>query len=119
LGQVGDRGSDSTTEEVYIPDFPESDDEEEPEPGLNNADGEPLNEVEIAAQAVAREQAAHARREAKRRAREKLILKLREGAFEARRKAMETQRANERTAGAVYGENVTCFAEQSERRRGL
>jgi hypothetical protein len=83
-------------EEDYIPDFLESDDEEEPE--LNDADGEQLNAVEIAAQAVAREEAANVRREVKRRAMEKLILKLREGAFEVRRKAMETQRANERTA---------------------
>jgi hypothetical protein len=84
-------------EEDYIPDFRDSDDEEEP-PVLFDADGEPLNQVDIAAQAVAREAAADARREIRRRARDKLILKLHEGAFEARRKAMETQRANERTA---------------------
>jgi hypothetical protein len=84
-------------EEDYIPDFPDSDDEEEP-PVLFNAEGEPLNPVDIAAQAVAREAAADARREVRRRARGKLILKLREGAYEARRKAMETQRANEHTA---------------------
>ena len=90
-------------EEDYIPDFPESDDEEEEPPVLFDAEGEPLNAVEMAAQAVAREareEAAIARRESNRRAKEKLILKLREGAFEARRKAMETQRANERTAWA-------------------
>jgi hypothetical protein len=83
--------------EDYIPDFQGSDDEEDP-PVLFDAKGKQLNPVDIAAQAVAREAQANARREVRRRARDKLILKLREGSFEARRKAMETQMANERTA---------------------
>ena len=85
-------------EEDYIPDFPESDDEDEEEIGEQlDAEGEPLPAVDVAAQAVAREAAANARRETKRRAREKLISKLREGAYEGRRKAMEIQKSNERT----------------------
>jgi hypothetical protein len=68
---------------------------------LLDAEGEPLPAVEIAARALALESAANARRETKRRAREKLILKLREGAFEGRRKAIETQKANERTVYAM------------------
>jgi Zinc knuckle len=85
-------------EEDYIPDFPESDDEDEEEVGEQlDAEGEPLPAVDVAAQAVAREAAANARMETKRRAREKLISKLREGAYEGRRKAMEIQKANERT----------------------
>jgi hypothetical protein len=85
-------------EEDYIPEFPESDDEVEEEVVLVDAEGEQLPAVEIAAQAVAREAAAQARRDVKRRAREKLILKLREGVYEGRRKAMETQKTNECTA---------------------
>jgi hypothetical protein len=75
-------------EEDYIPDFPESDDEEEEPPVPFDAEEEPLNAIEIAAQAVAREEAVNARHEVRRRAKEKLILKLREGTIEA----------NERTA---------------------
>jgi hypothetical protein len=45
-------------EEDNIPDFPDSDDEEEP-PELFDAEGEPLNPVDIAAQAVAREAVAN------------------------------------------------------------
>jgi hypothetical protein len=100
-------------EEDYIPDFPDSDDKEEP-PVLFNAEGEPLNPVDIAAQAVAREAAADARREVRRRARDKLILKLREGAFEARRKAMETRTYG---VGPYMEENVASIKEQSKRRR--
>jgi hypothetical protein len=84
-------------EEDYVPDFPESDDENAEEVALLDAEGEPLPAVDIAAQVVAQEAAANARRETKRRAKEKLILKLREGAYEGRRKAMETQKAHERT----------------------
>jgi hypothetical protein len=77
--------------EDYVPEFPESDDEVEEAVVLVDAEGEQLPTVKIAAQAVAREAAAQARRDAKRRAREKLILKIREGAYE------ETQKANELT----------------------
>ena len=85
-------------EEDYIPEFSESDDEEEEEVGEQlDAEGEPLPAVDVAALAVAREAAANARRETKRRAREKLIQKLREGAYEGRRNVMEIQKANERT----------------------
>ena len=84
-------------EEDYTPDFPD-DDEEVVAPGEQfDAEGEQLPAVEIAAQAVAEEAAVNARNEARRRAREKLISKLREGAYEGRRKAMDIQKANERT----------------------
>jgi hypothetical protein len=79
----------------YVPEFPESDDEVEK---VVQLEGEKVLTVEIAAQAVAQEAAANARREAKRRGREKLIPKLREGVYEGHRKAMETQKANKRTA---------------------
>jgi hypothetical protein len=84
-------------EEDNIPDFSESDDEDEEEVNVLDSEGEPLPAVDLAALAVAIEAAANARREVKRRAREKLILKLREGAYEGRRKAMDIPKAIERT----------------------
>jgi hypothetical protein len=108
-------------EEDYILDFPDSDDEKEP-PVLFDAGGEPLNPVDIAAQAVAREVAANVRHEVRRRARDKLTLKLREGSFESRRKAMESQRANERTAWGRIWRKMSLPSQsrvRSERRRGF
>jgi hypothetical protein len=64
-------------EEDYIADFPESDDEDEEPPVPFDAEEEPLNAFEIAAQAVAREEAVNVRHEVRRRAKEKLILKQR------------------------------------------
>jgi hypothetical protein len=61
-------------EEDCVPDFPESDDEVEEEGEGLDAEGEPLPAADLAALAIAREAAANARREVKRRAREKLIL---------------------------------------------
>jgi hypothetical protein len=85
-------------EDDYIPEFPESDDEDEEAAVLVDAEGEQLPAVEIAAQAVAREAAAQARRDVKLRAREKLILKLREGAYEK----SDGNSKSERTYGLPY-----------------
>jgi hypothetical protein len=85
-------------EDDYIPEFPESDDEDEEAAVLVDAEGEQLPAVEIAAQAVAREAAAQARRDVKLRAREKLILKLREGAYEK----SDGNTKSERTYGLPY-----------------
>jgi hypothetical protein len=73
---------------------------------------EPLPAVDLAAQALAREAAANARREVKRRAREKLVLKLREGAYEGRRKAMDIQKSNERTVWPLMWQRMS-LASQS------
>jgi hypothetical protein len=101
-----------TTEEDYILDFPESDDEDEEEKNVLDAEGELLPAVELAAQALAREAAATARREAKRRAKEKLILTLREGTYEGRRKAMDIQKSNERTVWPLMWKHIS-LASQS------
>jgi hypothetical protein len=95
-------------EEDYIPDFPDSDDEEEP-PVLFNAEGEPLNPADIAAQAVAREAGK------------------RQANFEASRRSFRSAEKSdgnsksERTygVGPHMEENVCGLAEQSERRRGF
>jgi hypothetical protein len=94
-------------EEGYIPDCPDSDDEEEP-PALFDAEGEPMNLLDIAAQTVAREEADNARREVRRRANDKQVLNFVEEISKRGEKRWKLKERTNVRRGAVYGGKCLC-----------